>query len=561
MNFLWPSIWILSLLAIIPLLLLYLIRQRSRQLHISTLLFWDQIAPQNRTSPLWRKLRRWVSWLLQVLFLLLLLFALSQPFLQKHHREGTDLVLIIDGSPSMQANDGQQHVWEILIRRAGSILGQLRSNDQAMILQSGVDPVVVFPWSPNRRDLNLALQRLTPDSHPSSIDKTLELAHNLVQDNPRGRILLFSDRVWERLPDPSLLDNVEIHTHLLQGSNAAITAFAARRSFQLPGQYQLHAEVVYQGTEPWQGEVHLWRNQRLVDIQPVELEPGTTWQHQWQHQSLAEQHYRIELTGTDGHLLQSDKTATLTLPATPVRHVAVYGNPDPFLLRALQAIPNVELLAHSSYSDDETTATRTVLPDLQIFMGSPPDRESIPASIPTLLIQPEGSGFWGELLQANPVPVILDWDRSHPLLNHVDIGGLQIGSSQSYTPPAGVDLLIHGVQDPLLYGQWDHSSQWLLMTFGLHESNLVFRTAFPIFLSNLLQSLSADSDIPQAALPGKTESMLVALELPDNQISSHSNSLAPTRALLSFPLWWWALILGTLWVLIEWQTYHRRWTE
>lgn len=554
MNFLWPSIWILSLLAIVPLLLLYLIRQRPQQRPISTLLFWDQIAQQSRTAPLWRKLRRWASWLLQVLFLLLLLTALAQPFLQKHHREGTDLVLIIDSSPSMLASDGQQSVWETLLRQASHTLGQLRSTDQAMILQSGIEPVVVSPWSQNRRALNHALHGLKPDSQPSSIDKTLELAHNLIRDNPRGQVLLFSDRVWERLPDPALLDQVEIRSHPLPGKNAALTAFAARRSFQLPGQYQLHTEVSYHGPEPWQGEVHLLREDRLIDVQPITLEPGQIWQHQWEYQSFSERNYRIELTHTENHLLQTDKTAVLTLAASPAREVTVYGSPDPFLLRALQAIPNVHL--RSGTPEDQERA-----PDLQIFIGNSPPSLTAPSAIPTLLIQPEGSGFWGEKLSTENIPVVLEWERAHPLLNHVDIDGLQIGSSHSYAPPAGADLLVRGMHGPLLYGQWEETPQWLLMTFGLHESNLVFRTAFPIFLSNLLQSLSADSGISLASLPGRTESSLIALELPEQTSPSAPGPISNGHPLLSFPLWWWALVVGIVWIFLEWQTYHRRWTE
>ncbi len=99
-----------------------------------------------------------------------------------------------------------------------------------------------------------------------------------------------------------------------------------------------------------------------------------------------------------------------------------------------------------------------------------------------------------------------------------------------------------------------------MVAFGLEDSDLVFRTAFPILLGNLVQSLQPEEKDTARALPGPGESQLkVTAPVPEKKPAAPE----PGRQgwWTTFPLWWWALILGTLWLLAEGWSYSRRITE
>ena len=72
MTFLWPLAWGLSALAI-PVIGFYLIRTRLQRKQVSTFLFWNPLTAQVYNHSLWRKLRHWISLMLQLLFLFLLI--------------------------------------------------------------------------------------------------------------------------------------------------------------------------------------------------------------------------------------------------------------------------------------------------------------------------------------------------------------------------------------------------------------------------------------------------------------------------------------------------------
>ncbi len=553
MSFLWPWVWGLSILAIVPILLFYLIRQRPRPITVSTFLFWDLLTPQTRSNPLWRRLRRWISWLLQVLFLLLLLFALAQPFFSGTGQGQRDLILILDANPSMEASNQEGNSWQQAIHQAHIIIGQMRSIDRAMILLAGEEPQIVQTWSRDRQQLKDTLQPLSPATRPSNVETSLRLAHNLITGNPSGEILLFSDLVWSNPPAENLMSNVQVFHSQVRGSHAGIVQFSGRRSHNLPGQYQLHAEVAYEGDTPWTGEVQLWRNERLVDIRPLEVESGGKWQYQWKNVSTREQSYRLELVSNNPGqtpLIQSDQRAFLIVPEVKPRRVAVIGPRDPYIEAVLRSIPS----AQHVYALSDTP-----LPDLLLILqGNPPEDVT---HIPSLYIQPTESGFWGNSGELITAPSVLTWANQHPLLEHVDVASVKIASARHYTPPPDAEGFIEGMESPLLYGRWDENRKWLVLAFNIHDSNLVFRTAFPIFISNLLYHLKQENSLPQALLPGETVTRLQPLSalLADHQPTlSVSSTFSP---FLYFPLWYWALITGLAWVFLEWALYHRRITE
>jgi hypothetical protein len=95
---------LLALASIIPLIILYLLRPRTVNLDIPSLLFFLKREQQrNKLSQLLRKIIRDPLFIIQLLVLILLSIAAAAPYIMEEKVSGQHTVIVIDNSASMQA--------------------------------------------------------------------------------------------------------------------------------------------------------------------------------------------------------------------------------------------------------------------------------------------------------------------------------------------------------------------------------------------------------------------------------------------------------------------------
>jgi hypothetical protein len=230
--------------------------------------------------------------------------------------------------------------------------------------------------------------------------------------------------------------------------------------------------------------------------------------------------------------------------------VLVAGPPDPYVDAALSSIPLVNFWMEKSLPEQIPPGT-----DLVITHGSVVP--STPLEVPTVLINPQSSGFWGERGQETDAGPLSSAETKSALTLHAGLGNVLVDRSSAWKPAPGAEVLAASLSSPLIFGNWDRNPRWLVVGFDLKDSDLPLRTAFPVFLGNLLQALRDGGELEKAAaiLPGVTESRLVPLV---TEAGSEESRAAPG---LSLPGWWLVLLLALMILVAEWFTYTRRITD
>src|SRR5215467_12196239 len=89
----------------VPIVIFYILKIRLRQVPVSTTIFWRQIYDEKRPRSLWQILRHLLSLLIQIIWLLLLVFALTEPFFTWEILQARRVILVVDNSASMRATD------------------------------------------------------------------------------------------------------------------------------------------------------------------------------------------------------------------------------------------------------------------------------------------------------------------------------------------------------------------------------------------------------------------------------------------------------------------------
>jgi hypothetical protein len=129
-------------------------------------------------------------------------------------------------------------------------------------------------------------------------------------------------------------------------------------------------------------------------------------------------------------------------------------------------------------------------------------------------------------------PQIIDWDRSHPLLNLLELAGIQIADAQLVKPPLGGRALVDTTAGPLASIAPRDRFEDVVLGFeivGRNEAGeRTFNTdwprkhSFPSFWLNVLEHFSSGVEAQQTHRPGEVVELrmppgtdTVSIELPD----------------------------------------------
>jgi len=527
MNFLSPTSLFLFGLAI-PIVALYILKLRRRREPVSTLMFWEELFRERQTTSLFQRLKHLLSLLLQLLFLTLLVLSIARPQFAFITKSARQLVLIIDQSASMNAieedTEGRTRL-EVAKESALRSVDSLRFMDEMTVISSHTRPIIHIPFTNHQKSLREAIKAIQPTDISTNLEPAYDLAYAIAQTKPNPEIVIFSDfqSVSEALlaklkskpeqdPDTEAPDP-EVKRHLIQigkaNDNVGITKFRVRKSLVNAFDYQTLLRVVNASEEEKKFNVELYFDENLFDVRPYTLAPGESKSEIFSNFAFEGGKLKAVLDIQDP--LASDNIAYATLPRRDLIPVLLVTAENPFLQKALAVDEQIQLtvLTPTEYETD-------VLPESTNSQGSKNyqvvifDRYSPPTLgdgnymfiYPPAVDASETPNDRGStpLLQWNigealETPIITDWDRTHPILQHVHLENVQIGTAYQVTPPSTAQVLARSFESPVLFIDVTPNRKIVFAAINILESDLPLRIAFPVIIANTIQWFQQRSEI------------------------------------------------------------------
>ena len=249
MSFLAPAAFA-ALAVAIPILLLYMLRLRRREVLISSTFLWRQVMQDTEANTPWQRLRRNLLLFLQLLILLLLVLALTRPFVTVPTISAGKVALLLDASASMTADDvAGETRFEAARQRALQIVNNMNPQDQISIIRVADVAEPLTAYSADKNELRRALADVTVSHGRADWDTALTLAAAGAAGAENFSIVMISDggvgdaaRLPANIPQPIYVPIGE------SAGNVAITALATRALAGQPP--QLFAQVTNYGDEP-----------------------------------------------------------------------------------------------------------------------------------------------------------------------------------------------------------------------------------------------------------------------------------------------------------------------
>ena len=436
MSFLSPLALALAGLSV-PLLLLYFLKVRRREMPVSSLLLWDPALRDREASTFFQRLQRDPLLILQILALLALTAALARPAITVTGQGNKRVAIVMDSSASMKATDVGPSRFVQAQREALGLLGRLGEGAEVMVIEAGVQPRVVVPFTRNHDQVSSGIRGLEGHDLPNRLGEGIRTARALVGADPRAEVYVFTDGAHPAAAQAQG-DDVRIRWVGVgrRGSNVGITGLSVRRNYFGTFNTQAFMSIANFSPEAQTFSLTLTLDGETLAEKTLTLEPAVRRAVVVPFTDPGGGVVRLRLNVSDD--LAADNVAYAVLP--PQRQIAVtlVSPGNLFLEKALKTDPQVKLEVKKpeEYQGGMEGA------DVVIVDSASPTRigngrfvlvNTVPPDVPL------------EVLGRLENPVIMDWDRTHPIMRQLDFAKVTIEDAMRVRPLAAGKTLVEAV--------------------------------------------------------------------------------------------------------------------
>ncbi|QDV45112.1 hypothetical protein Enr13x_49860 [Stieleria neptunia] len=567
--------WQWALFAAVPtgIILLYFLKLRREPVEIPSTYLWSRTVEDLHVNSLFQRIRQNLLLFLQLLAVALAAFALLRPGVQGESTSQGRKVFLLDASASMMATDAgeQRNRFEVARKMIREQIDGMEERETAMLVTFSDRAEVLQSFTSDRGRLRAALERAQVTNRPTDIIGALEAADGLA--NPRrssttgdendvqvadpmpADLLIYSDGGFRNVSDFNVGNLVP--TYLKVGSdqsrNVAVTAFSADRNVEKPGDAQAFATIVNFGTgaETFNLSLYvdgIWRESESLTLAPGE-ETGLTFSLAGQ-EDAASLEMRLESPGSgasrdqpfdDDLLIDNFAYAGLR----PLRTVSVLvvtdGNKPLEIGLTTESAAKICIAEFQSPSYLETpeyqARAEAGLDDLILYDRCRP--QNLPATN-TFFIGALPSDQWSWASEPGQT-ILVDVDRTHPMMQFLELFSLLIFEGRSVSGPTGTRELVGADNGTVLALAPRDGYQDLVLGFEIvttgedgtpqTNTNWYAERSWPVFLLNVLRHLAgaADATAAPSFLPGDTVRLRVESQIDSVEIARGSGTPESVR--------------------------------
>lgn len=568
-NTLSPAQW--AVIAAVPpaIFALYFLKLKRSPVEVPSTYLWKKSIEDLRVNSLWQRLRQSLLLFLQLLLVALAILALLRPGWQGTDLTGQRLVFLVDNSASMSTTDadldaykttGDRPRLDVAKEKVAGLIDQMERGMTAMIISYAGQPRVVQQFTDNTRELRERLATIEPTIGTTDLRGALELAEGLanpaqvtVQEGAPevevvppepATVFILSDGRFSDVEDFTLgnLEPIYVPLGAPSTGNVAITALETRRSEAEVGRLQAFVQAANYGPEEVEAVVELRRAGAVVDAQKLTLPAGKGVgvtlpvgdATPAPGEGVLEARLTADTLAAADDRLAVDNTGWAAINDAADSRVLLVTAGNPAVEQALatgriERLGAVEVEPPSFLESDEYRANaEAAVYDLVIFDRTTPP--SAPRSHAVYLGQlPPGDAWRGgpdadkkaDDPDAPPagaatinVPIVIDWNRSHPLLAHIELGNFDIVESLKLDPPQGAATLVRAAQGPIAAVAARDGYEDIVLGFPIlvevdgalqRNTDWINRHSFPTFWLNVLEYCVARQAVGSRSLrPGES---------------------------------------------------------
>jgi len=483
MQFLNP--YMLLTLGIIPVLIvIHTLKPKPRPAEVTNLFLWHEILKERSHSLSFKRLKKNLPLILQILIVVLTALALAQPTWTYMTAKKGNMVLVIDTSASMKTITGSGIRFDLARSKALQLLEKRDSGQQVLIVEAGKKPVVTTGFIDNTNQARDLVKKLRPADVPSDLESAIYLALSFVDPAKEDLLYLITDGAGRDLAD-LVARHPKIRPVIIGGGehNLGITKFEFRQHGDLSDHYEFMLEIKNFDLSPAESTIRLSVDRTVLVDRVLSFEAREKQVLIIPYSGIINGIARATLDVDDDFAV--DNQAFLSLNSAKEIWILLVSKGNPFLEKLLAAYPNfrvnaVKEIIPSSWSE------QTARHDIVII-----DRQDFPATERGNFLLIDAYSPSIPVVNAGRVrlPEVQTWNRRNPLTANINLSGLIIEESANLQADK-LKPVVDSAQTGLMFAFEEKGLRAVLLGFDITRSDLPVKVAFPVMMSNIFNWLN-----------------------------------------------------------------------
>jgi Aerotolerance regulator N-terminal/von Willebrand factor type A domain len=486
------GLWLLT--AIVPLVILYILKIKRERLRIPSTWLWAAARRDLLAKHPFKKLVPELPLFLQLLALIGLSLALARPALRGGRLTGDHIAIVIDTSASMgttaKTSDGKKTTrMALAIEAARNAIDNMEPGADVIIIEGAREAKVVSPLDRDARRLKATLAQVSVREVEGDLTAAVSLAADRVRSlGGKRRVLLITDgALASETPLATAGVDMQVVTVGEPADNLGIIRIDVRAGVDpvtRHDQVQAFGMLKNYGSKPRDAYVTVTVEgkkepaaSRRVLVQPNEkeavvlsFEPGPL-----------EFGKGLVMQVSAGDALPIDDVAYGRVPQSrkmPVAHAATGYS---WIARALEADPDIDV----QQLTPAQLGTVNVDPDaLVVVEGACPDN---PPGLDVLVINPPPGTCMGVDVGAQiEQPQITSWEQGDARLRFLTFDGVHIAKANPVKTPGQAGLLRAGLIS-LIADASSPGKTATIIGFDVGESDWPLKASFVLFIRNVVE--------------------------------------------------------------------------
>lgn len=467
------ALWVLFLVPL--LILMYILKQRFEEREVSSLYLWNQVLMDSEATTPFQKFRNNLLFFLQLLAILLFIFALTNPFIWWKDKNYENLVMVIDTTGSMSAlsEDGEKNI-DKAKKKAEELINSISSGSKITLIASGRNSSVEITASTDKKEVINKIKNIKETNSAGNIDEAYSLVHAICSQYDSYKVVYYTDRAV----DLKEL-NGEVQGFVSKKNNVSLDYIADGKTEK---GLKVMIRVTNHGGENTKIELCLYGEDKLIDIKNVELLKGETKTIYFDNVPEDKKYIYGEITEKDA--LLEDNVIYDLIKQSETKKILLSTDQNVFLEKAIGTLKGVELFR--TPPGEKITGDY----DLYIFDGSAP--KDLPKKGNILFVnQKENNSLFNIKAETEGGKTSI---LPHSITKYMGNDNFVISKIREVETPIWGSNLLKIIDKNIAFAGEFKGQKIGAVGFDFHNSDFPLTLQFPIFINNFISYL-IDRDV------------------------------------------------------------------